>query len=270
MGTLKSRSARFAANAAGLVLAICSTARYADADPPNLSGVWSGPTQMLDDESWGFEDFACFLGCPSATFDYARALFADPQSFDRSYPELQAAVLRRRTEDIVSALTPAALDLRQRFDPADDPAIQCQAYGLVRQALSPLPLEIVQASQAVTIRYELWEARRTISLVAGTRSREGRSRLGRSIGRYEGETLVVETTGITRDVVAADARVQHSDSLRTIERYWLTDDGNRLNLELTLIDPRTFSEPLALRTAWRRTPAMGLLPYACRLIGTVR
>jgi hypothetical protein len=224
--------------------------------------------QMLDDESWAFEDFACFLGCPDATFDYARTLFSDPRSFDRSYPELQGLVFRRRIDDLLMPLTPAAQALAQSFDPADDPAISCRPYGLVRQALSPLPIEFTQSGEAVTIRYELWGAERVISLDPRSDRSEERSPFGRAVGHYEGQTLVVETTEISADVVAADAHVLHSDALRTTERYTLSDDGDRLDLELSLIDPETFTAPLTIRTAWRRAPMMQLLPYQCRLIGT--
>jgi hypothetical protein len=77
----------------------------------------------------------------------------------------------------------------------------------------------------------------------------------------------VETTGLLGDVVAPDARVLHSDELRTIERYTLTDDGARLDLELTLIDPLTLTGSLIMRTSWRRTPHTKLLPYECHLVG---
>jgi hypothetical protein len=250
-----------------LAAAFGAAALADEPEPPDLTGVWSGPTQMLDDAAWGFEDYACFLGCPAATYAYARAVFSDPGNFERSYPELQGAVLRRRAGDIMSDLTAAALDRGRAFDPAEDPAVRCEPYGLVRQALSPLPIEIMQSSDAVSVRYELWGARRTIAFEDRGGASENPTRLGRSIGRYEGDALVVETMAIRADVVAADARALHSDSLRTIERYWLTEDGHRLNLELTLIDPDTFVEPLTLRTAWRRTPAMQLLPYECKLIG---
>jgi hypothetical protein len=253
--------------ATGLVLSLRGVALAQESDPPDLEGVWSGPTQMLDDQAWDFEDYACFLGCPSATFAYARALFSDARNYDRSYPELQAAVILRRGQDIVAKLTPTALASRQGFDPADDPAIRCQPYGLVRQALSPVPIEFVQANDRVTIRYELWEAVRTVFLAGQRPSTNRPTRLGHSAGRYSDGTLVVETTGLLGDVVAPDARVLHSNELRTIERYTLGDDGERLDLELTLIDPVTLTEPLTLRTSWRRTPQTDLLPYKCHLLG---
>lgn len=251
----------------GLVLAVASASFCQEPGPPDLEGIWSGPTQMLEDQAWRFEDFACFLGCPSATLDYARRLFSDPRNYERTYPELQGAVIRRRAEDIVAKLTPTALESRRSFDPADDPAIRCQPYGLVRQALSPVPIEFVQSDDVVTIKYELWEAVRTVFLNARDVRTEAPTRLGYSIGRYADGAFVVETTGIAGGVVAPDARVLHSDELRTIERYTLTDHGNRLDLELTLIDPVALAEPLVLRAAWRRTPAAKLLPYKCGLVG---
>jgi hypothetical protein len=253
-------------SAAALMLAINGAALGQATNPPNLEGIWSGPTQMLEDEAWGFEDFACFLGCPLATLAYARALFSDPANYNRSYPELQGAVIRRRAQDIVATLTPKGLASRQTFDPADDPAIRCQPYGLVRQALSPAPIEFIQSKDNVSIKYELWEAARTIFLDGRRAKSDEPTRLGHSTGRYVDGALVVETTGILGGVVAPDARVLHSDELRTIERYRLADEGKRLDLELTLIDPSMLTEPLTLRTSWRRTPETELLSYQCKLI----
>ncbi len=267
---MKARSARTwitVSAAAALVAALNNAAFSEETGPPNLAGIWSGPTQMLDDEAWAFEDFACFIGCPSETFAYARALFSDPRNYDRSYPELQGAVMRRRAQDIVTKLTPTALGLRQRFDPADDPAIRCQPYGLVRQALSPVPIEFIQSDGVVIIRYELWGAVRAIFLDGRQVRSDGPTRLGQSVGHYEGGSLVVETTGIRGDVIASDARVLHTDELSAVERYTLSADGSRLDLELTVSDPRTLAEPLTLRTAWKRTPGTKILPYKCNLIG---
>jgi hypothetical protein len=261
------RIIRAASAVTGLVLSVSSASYPQEPEPPDLAGVWSGPTQMLDDQAWRFEDFACFLGCPSATLDYARTLFSDPRNYDRTYPELQGAVFRRRVQDLVAKLTPAALASRQRFDPADDPAIRCQPYSLVRQALSPVPIEFDQSEDVVTIKYELWGAVRTVLLNGRDIRTEEPTRLGHSTGRYADGAFVVETTGIAGGVIAPDARVLHSDGLRTIERYTLTDHGNRLDLELTLIDASALAEPLILRTAWRRTPATKLLPYKCSLVG---
>lgn len=252
---------------AGLVLSSHGMAFCQESNPPDLEGVWSGPTQMLDDEAWGFEDYACFLGCPSATWVYARSLFADPRNYDRSYPELQGAVIRRRAQDIVAKLNSTALALMQSFDPADDPAIRCRPYGLVRQALSPVPIEFIQGNDTVTIKYELWEAVRTVFMDSPKAPAADRTRLGHSTGRYANGALVVETSGLLADIVAPDARALHSAELRTIERYTLADEGNRLDLELTLVDPVTLTEPLTLRTSWRRTPATDLLPYKCHVVG---
>lgn len=252
--------------AAGLVLAVQAAALGQNSSLRGFEGVWSGPTQMLDDEAWDFEDFACFLGCPTATYAYARALFSDPGNYDRSYAELQGAVIRRRAQDILAKFTPAALASRQSFDPADDPAIRCRPYGLVRQALSPVPIEFIRAGDRITIKYELWEAVRTVFLDDPGAPGAEPTGLGHSDGRVENGTFIVETTGILAGIIAPDARALHSGELRTIERYTLTDEGNRLDLELTLIDPMTLREPLILRTSWRRTPETKLLPYKCRLI----
>ena len=232
-------------------------------DPVDLTGVWSAPAQTLEDEIWRFEDFACFLGCPTSVYDYARALFSDPGNLENDYSQLHRQVLIRRSQTVLGALTPAALERRKQFDPADDPAIRCEPYGLVRQAtLSPVPIEITQSADNVTIRYELWEAVRTVFLDGRPPENEP-TRLGHSTGRYENGELVVETTSILENLYSPDAGAFHSDALRTVERYRVSEKGERLDLEMTLIDDVMLKQPLTYRTAWRRTPEAQILPDRC-------
>jgi hypothetical protein len=233
---------------------------------PQLDGKWSSPAQMLEDEAWHFEDYACFMGCPVETFQFARDLFSNEDNFDRSVGELMGVVLGRRAQDIIGRLTPAVRRSAASFDLADDPAIQCVPYGLVRQALSPGSIEITQSEGTVTIDYEVWEAQRSVPL-SGQPSSDAPTHLGDSVGYYDEGALIIQTDGITEDFIAAGLGAFHSSSLRTVERYSVSEGANRLDLELTLNDPVTLAEPITFRAAWRRTPGAEFLPWNCELLG---
>ena len=73
------------------------------------------------------------------------------------------------------------------------------------------------------------------------------SHLGYSVGRREGSTLIVETTKIDYPWVDNEARTPQSPDVRTTERFTLSEDQSRLDYELIITDPVTFTEP-ATRT----------------------
>ena len=73
------------------------------------------------------------------------------------------------------------------------------------------------------------------------------SHLGYSVGRWEGSTLIVETTKISYPWVDNEARTPQSPDVRTTERFTLSEDQSRLDYELIITDPVTFTEP-ATRT----------------------
>ena len=77
--------------------------------------------------------------------------------------------------------------------------------------------------------------------------RQPPSHLGYSVGRREGSTLIVETTKIDYPWVDNEARTPQSPDVRTTERFTLSEDQSRLDYELIITDPVTFTEP-ATRT----------------------
>ena len=126
---------------------------------------------------------------------------------------------------------------------------------------APHQLEIRRvADDRIELRYGEWEAVRTVYL-DGRRAPANQppSRLGHSVGRFEGETLVVETSGVAAGITWWDA--QHSDQLRVVERFTRSEDGNTLNLTATIEDPWSLREPVVARKIWRWAPDQKITPY---------
>ena len=91
--------------------------------------------------------------------------------------------------------------------------------------------------------------------------------LGYSTGRWEGNTLVVETTLIDWpyiDVVGL-ATVQQSDGLHLEERFTLSEDDSELVYDITLTDAATFTEPVTANRymIWRWQPGVEIQPFDC-------
>jgi hypothetical protein len=75
---------------------------------------------------------------------------------------------------------------------------------------------------------------------------------GESVGRYEGDTLVVDTIGQTTKTFLDNYRTPHGDKLHVVERYRLVDGGNALQADIAIDDPATFVQPLQVIHRWRR------------------
>jgi hypothetical protein len=89
-------------------------------------------------------------------------------------------------------------------------------------------------------------------------------RMGYSIGHWEGETLIVETSHIAPNIVMwtdLDHQARHSDQLRILERYSRSDDGKVLQLTTTLEDAGSLREPVVLKKMWRWAPESHIAPY---------
>ena len=251
----------------GLVLLLQSFPTMLSAgqrEAPALDGTWSGIYTTPADSRWRLADFACPVGCSVAFYEYLQALLADPRNDARPFEQVEKAA-ELAMPPLAAFLTEAGEALHAQFDRRQDPSIRCEPKGLGRQATNPLPMAISQGADRIVIRYEQWQAVRTIYLSPERVSPPNPSLLGYSVGRFEGNALVVETTGLSANILTTDG-VPHSDRLTLLERYSLADDGERLDLEMTLLDPVMFTGPIVLTKAWLRTPDEAILAEACEIV----
>jgi hypothetical protein len=105
----------------------------------------------------------------------------------------------------------------------------------------PYPFQVVQGSQSILIAYQYADAVRTINMDK-PRENPVDSWMGWSNGHWEGDTLVVDVTGMNDQTWFDRAGDFHSDALHVVERYTLASPGI-LNYEATIEDPKVFSRP---------------------------
>jgi hypothetical protein len=125
-------------------------------------------------------------------------------------------------------------------------------------------MEVVQWPDRVLLRYEKDDQLRTVWLDGREPPPNEYSIQGFSVGEYQGDTLVVETTQFVFDITGFDDyNGIPSSQLKTVtELYWVEDD--ELRLTLTLEDPLFLREPASYTTRWLRAPeGYKLNPYAC-------
>ena len=127
----------------------------------------------------------------------------------------------------------------------------------------PYPFKITQGTTKVHIGYEFANAARTIHLdtVDGPPTDMW---MGHSVGRWEGNTLVVDVTDFNANTWFDRAGNHHSEALKVVERFTLlTPDVIRY--DVTLEDPNTFTRPwqISMPLYRRMEPNMQLIEYRC-------
>ena len=155
---------------------------------------------------------------------------------------------------------------RKLVEPTGDtPGAYCLGPGMpsVIFGAATYPMEIIHRPEQITIIYELHNDVRRLYL--GGRSVPEADRLpgrnGYSAARWEGDTLVVETTKLVEQV---DQRYPHSDRAQVVERYQLTTSarGERvLVIDMTMTDPVFYTRPVSGQKKWVEVPNGHLLPY---------
>jgi hypothetical protein len=177
-------------------------------------------------------------------------------------------------QPMMQFLTPAGQKAVAGYDPfRDDPTFRCSPVGIRRVWGAPgTPLEIVRDGANVVLRHEWMDARRVIQMNAREHPKTApRGPLGHSIGRFEGDTLVIETAnypaGVLNQYVEQPGQptkgLLHSAALRTVERIRLDDEGRRLVVEIDTTDPEYFTQPFPRATLEYVPSSLTLEPFNC-------
>jgi len=138
----------------------------------------------------------------------------------------------------------------------------CLPDGMPAMMGAVFPLEILQSRGQVTVIEEAYTQVRRILLDQPQKALDDVEPgfYGHSVGRWEGDTLVVDTIGIKESVRFQN--VPHSRQMRIRERMRLVSPTVLWN-EITIEDPVTLEKPWAVTYAYRRMPNYTLLEYIC-------
>jgi len=192
---------------------------------PDLSGVWqSGGVSLYGDQGRA--------GPPAGP----RGAAPPPRREPPQYQEWAAAKQKTLTA-------------------VDDPAAHCLLPGVPRITSMPMPFEIVQTPKRVIILYEAFHAFRIIPLDDRLQHPDDVTPtwMGDSVGRWEGDTLVVDAVGFNDKTWLGGVGTIHTESLHVVERYTPNADGT-LAYEATITDPKALTKPwvtgATLRTPW--------------------
>ncbi len=135
--------------------------------------------------------------------------------------------------------------------------------------LNPYPMELIDQGDSILQRIEEWDARRVIYMTEDPPApTQAPDHLGYSVGRFEGNTLVIETTRIDFPLLDGDGTPMSQD-VEILERYRLSEDENRLDYEIIVTDPENLVEPAIWEGAWLYRPGVEVRPFECTIRETV-
>jgi hypothetical protein len=122
-----------------------------------------------------------------------------------------------------------------------DPEIKCYLPGVPRATYLPYPFQIFQSDKAIFLAYEYAGATRNVYL-KDPGPPPADAWMGQSVGRWDGETLVVDVTGLNDQTWFDRSGNFHSDALHVVERYTRTGP-DVIAYEATIEDPKVFTRP---------------------------
>jgi hypothetical protein len=156
----------------------------------------------------------------------------------------------------------AARAAEARGEPIATGYVHCLPDGMPSMMSGPFPFEIVQGREQMNVAQEAYSQVRRIYLGKPqvTLADIELGFYGRSVGRWDGGTLVIDTIGIKEYVRFRD--VPHTPDMRIVERVRLVSPDILWD-EITIEDPAMLEKPWTTTFAYRRMPSYEIIEYVC-------
>ncbi len=163
--------------------------------------------------------------------------------------------------------TPWAADLRNQRKSAnnkDNPDAHCLPLGLMQLHTHPQPRKIIQTPGVIAILYEAQAGVRQIFMDGRPLPRNNPQPwwYGYSVGRWDGETLVVESNGFRDDVWLDVEGSPLTGAAKMTERFRRVNFGN-LEIEVTVEDPKAYTKPWTVKIHQRIMVDTDLIEFVC-------
>jgi hypothetical protein len=212
----------------------------------DLSGLWQVEPTPLAELTRLFGDFSAFSvpGDDISQFSkYGLSVLADFKPEEAPLRPEALAILRQRAEK-------------------DNPTTKCLPAGLPFLYLLPLPFKVVQTAGLTLIVSEAGNPRQIYT--DGRKPPADPQPLwqGYSTGKWEGDTLVVDTVGFNDKAWLDAIGHPHSEALHMVERFRRRDFGH-LDVEVTMDDSKMYTKPFTIKFTERLVPDSDVLEYVC-------
>ena len=197
-----------------------------------------GDSHLLrDDEKLDFTNRDKYLpnGQPNISGNWRSINFARGSKYHKPFDKAESF-----------DVTPAGKKANAGYNRAtDDPALRCHYTNHIwAWGHDAIVNKIEQTDDAVILNYGYMDIKRTVHLNQDSHPENLVPRdTGYSIGRWEGDTLIVETTGFNAGVLSHVASIMHSDQLYSVERFFIDPETNFLMRETIVTDPLYLNSP---------------------------
>jgi len=231
---------------------------------PNFSGIW----QANNEAHWDVQAHAARPGAVMQPgvypFEYAQVAAAPVVALGAAAGVPASLGVVEGDGEI--PYTPEALAIKKQnaehwID--RDPELKCYLPGIPRAMYMPYPFEITQSTNKIHMAYAFATTARTIHLDE-VDPPPADTWMGHSVGRWEGNTLVVDVANFNDKTWFDRAGNFHSDALHLVERFTLATP-DVIQYEVTIEDPKVFTRPwrISMPIYRRIEPNMQLLEYRC-------
>ena len=236
------RLLRVAVACAIVVAPVLTIAAGQSAERPNLSGFWSAGRQIPPDA-------ARVKALPPNT-----VVLADAGAIE--FPAGEFGGLRPK---------PVALAAAKTWKPEHEMTVDrvCLPPSIVYAMQGPFPMEIHQGADMIVMRLEYYDMVRVIFLDgrAHPPASAPHTKVGHSVGRWDGSTLVVDTTHLSASTITNNG-LNHTDDVHVIERFWLGNGGKTLMMLQEFEDSGALDNRGARFVGWDRGTDF-IYPYEC-------
>jgi Family of unknown function (DUF6152) len=231
---------------AGNVVVAARPLRTAEGKP-NLAGDWAAEQRVMSDPRGQ-------LGTLVPLSEAAKMKPGDLPAGQRAFPGARGSPESLAADPVKAAwdrpipvrLTDAGRRALQTFNPAtrDNPRLRCEPTNILFDwTFDSVVNRVVQTPAKITMRYGHMDLQRVIHLdQSAPPAGLAPSREGYSVGHWEGDVLVVVTTGFSPGVLNADSRILHGARLRITERFELDSTGKQLTRRFVAEDPGYFAD----------------------------
>ena len=215
---------------------------------PNISGDWAAEQRVLTDPrglSGAFLPMSVARGLAPGAVPEGGQAFPGSRGTEVSLADDPIDAFWNRPSAL--PLTEAGTRAIEGFDgaSADNPRLRCETTNILFDWTFETDVNrIVQEENSVTLLYGSMGLERTVHLnMAQHPASVEPSRAGHSIGRWDGDVLVVDTVGFEPGILSADGRIPHSGELHVVERFSLDPEGPALRRSYVADDPLYLQEP---------------------------
>jgi len=160
--------------------------------------------------------------------------------------------------------TPEYAQIFKDYDPAKfDYTGRCLPQGLTRSMNSPFPIRLVETNDLIVVLYEAWNVFEIVHTDGRPHPKDPDPLwFGNSVGKWDGDTLVVDTIGFNDKTNMDTVGHPHSDAMHTVERFTRTDEKH-IAYEITIEDPKAFTRPWKNSRVFTLRPDWEIMEYSC-------